>query len=457
MFPFSISTLAQAAPAAEQVTTGQILASMLALGVIAASVAMIVAWVVRLGQTGHALPAAQRGILRVPLPLTIVAIALSLFMILLTALAATEAPLPPPVAASPAGAAVDAESDKPANQTGLKQPASSPSDSAVNPTDESDAQIPDTTDLTAGPNETTPDATETEEPVADPGDAEDTQKAAKPLTPEDMQSRLIDVIAMDLFLCLVLGFVIFVVSHNGRVRIGETFTRVWAPAARSVRSAFGGDSFWPDLNDGSAIPQLPGYSLLGERTPPQSVAEPAVPEPPHWISPLESAPQDEAPGVTEPDEPFSFLTELRYAGEVFLAAYAPTAVLRILIVLLTVGLVGEEPESHPFLEMMTTGVGVKVLALILMTAVILAPLVEELQFRVIVLGGLAQLGYPMLGLCISSILFAFAHGFPDSLALVPLAVALGYTYLRRRSYITVMMVHFLFNGFNMVLALLAMI
>ena len=120
MFPFNISILAQAAPAAEQVTTGQILASMLALGVIAASVAMIVAWVVRLGQTGHALPAAHRGILRVPLPLTIVAIALSLFMILLTALAATEAPLPPPVAASPAGAAVDAESDKPANQTGLK-------------------------------------------------------------------------------------------------------------------------------------------------------------------------------------------------------------------------------------------------------------------------------------------------------------------------------------------------
>jgi membrane protease YdiL (CAAX protease family) len=107
--------------------------------------------------------------------------------------------------------------------------------------------------------------------------------------------------------------------------------------------------------------------------------------------------------------------------------------------------------------MMTSGVGRTILTLILLTAVFLAPLVEELQFRVIMLGGLAQMGRPMLALSISSILFAFAHGFPDSLALLPLAFALGYTYLRRRSYITVMLVHFLFNGFNMVLALLAML
>jgi membrane protease YdiL (CAAX protease family) len=92
-----------------------------------------------------------------------------------------------------------------------------------------------------------------------------------------------------------------------------------------------------------------------------------------------------------------------------------------------------------------------------MTAVLFAPLVEELQFRVVVLGGIAQMGRPMLALGVSSVLFAFAHGFPDSLALLPLAFALGYAYLRRRSYITVMLVHFLFNGFNMALALLALL
>ena len=171
-------------------------------------------------------------------------------------------------------------------------------------------------------------------------------------------------------------------------------------------------------------------------------------------------PVSDEPGLlnlSPSDESFSWATELRFAGEVFLAAYVPTAVLRIFIVLLTVGILGKEPEQHPFLEMMDSGVGSVVLMLILLTAVFLAPLVEELQFRVVMLGGIAQLGHPILGLVVSSMLFAFAHGFPDSLALVPLAFALGYTYLRRRSYITVMMVHFLFNGFNMVLALMAML
>ena len=165
-----------------------------------------------------------------------------------------------------------------------------------------------------------------------------------------------------------------------------------------------------------------------------------------------------SPGETlsEVDEPFSFLTELRYAAEVFLAAYVPTAMLRILLVVLTEGLTGEVPDQHPFLDMMESDVGMAVLSLIVLTAVILAPIVEELQFRVVILGGLAQLGKPGLALGVSSVLFAFAHGFPDSLALLPLAFALGYTYLRRRSYITVMMVHFLFNAFNMVLAFASM-
>ena len=157
------------------------------------------------------------------------------------------------------------------------------------------------------------------------------------------------------------------------------------------------------------------------------------------------------------DEQFSFLTELWYAIEVFLAAYLPTAILRIIVVQLTKGLSGEDPGQHPFLEMLNAGVGIPVVVMILLTAVFCAPVVEELQYRVIVLGGLAQLGRPMLALWVSSFLFAFAHGFPDSLALVPLAFALGYTYLRRRSYVTVMLVHFLFNGFNMALALLAML
>jgi membrane protease YdiL (CAAX protease family) len=86
-----------------------------------------------------------------------------------------------------------------------------------------------------------------------------------------------------------------------------------------------------------------------------------------------------------------------------------------------------------------------------------APLVEELLYRVTILGGMMQQGWLVPGWIVSSLLFGFAHGFPDSIALLPLAFAIGYVYLRRRSYRTVMLVHLLFNGFNMVIAAASMI
>ena len=40
--------------------------------------------------------------------------------------------------------------------------------------------------------------------------------------------------------------------------------------------------------------------------------------------------------------------------------------------------------------------------------------------------------------------------------LLPLAFVIGYTYMRRRSYRTVVLVHFLFNSFTMAVAGIAM-
>ena len=105
----------------------------------------------------------------------------------------------------------------------------------------------------------------------------------------------------------------------------------------------------------------------------------------------------------------------------------------------------------------TTQVGNDVLLLIAFTAVVLAPIMEELLYRVVILGGLLNHPRPtprstMLAIGVTSVLFAFAHGFPDSVALLPLAVAIGWTYHQRRSYRTVVLVHVLFNGFNILLA-----
>ena len=154
----------------------------------------------------------------------------------------------------------------------------------------------------------------------------------------------------------------------------------------------------------------------------------------------------------EPDqagdyESWCFKTELRFAAETVLVAYLPTAMLRIIIL----SLLPESP-SHPFLEMMERGINWPMLLMIGIMAVVVAPVVEELLYRVTILGGFMHQNATVVGWIVSSVLFSFAHGFPDSVALLPLAFAIGYAYIRRRSYRTVMLIHFLFNAFNMVIA-----
>lgn len=447
---FDFSILAQANAAVENATIGQMLSGLVVLFVMAASLAMIIVWVVRLGQSGHALPEAKRGVLRVPMPLTVLAIALSLLMFLLMLLVSIEDQIiPPPVAAAPAAATAE---------NGGKSDLNSGQDTAA-PDPAAAATPADAAEPSATTVELTPPGVpekENEKPAAD------SAKTAK-MTPGQMQTALVRTVMMDLILFVSFGVVVLLAGRHGRVHLTDTMAPGFIAAARDSGNAPGvpSNSLWPDLDDASAIPQLPGYAVLGERSIPAPLSAAVEPGDSFYAPSRDASFNPITDSGREPnseaDEPFSFLAELRWAGEVFLAAYLPTTFLRLLVVLLTVGLSGEEPAQHPFLEMMDAGVGTAVLALIVLTAVLCAPVVEELQFRVVILGGIAQVGRPVLALSISSILFAFAHGFPDSLALLPLAFALGYAYLRRRSYVTVMLVHFLFNGFNMALALLALL
>ena len=85
--------LAQAA-APNEVTVGTVLTAIMFLMTAVGSMAMIVAWVIRYGQTGHALPAARRGVLRVPWPLTLVAVALSVLLMALVLTSSLVDPVP---------------------------------------------------------------------------------------------------------------------------------------------------------------------------------------------------------------------------------------------------------------------------------------------------------------------------------------------------------------------------
>ena len=447
--------LAQAAAAPEKITPGATMAGFLVLGIMASSVWMIVVWVRRRNLTGHALPAARRGILRVPPVLTFVGIGLSLLMFLLmTMVSLQEKP----------GAKV-------ATKPGTNPVAASSAETSSSTAETSTAETSPTAEESAAPEvtatETTSAETTSSEATPPSETSEKKKSAASQMSPEDMQSALIQTVVMDAVLFLIFGVVVYVARLQGRARLCESAALLPSPQTQAYQAAmYSPANFWPDLDDASAAP-MPGYPLPVERSVIPSGAS-SVPsnrdasESP-WVAPqaesnISSAAEMISPGETagEVDEPFCFLTELRYSAEVFLAAYVPTAMLRVLVVALTAGLTGEVPDQHPFLEMMESDVGIAVLGLIALTAVVLAPVVEELQFRVVILGGIAQLGRPWLALGVSSVLFAFAHGFPDSLALLPLAFALGYAYLRRRSYITVMLVHFLFNAFNMVLAFASM-
>lgn len=444
--------LAQAAAAPEQITPGATIAGFLVLGIMASSVWMIVVWIGRRNLTGHALPAARRGILRVPPVLTFVGIGLSLLMFLLMTMVSLQ--------------------EKP-GATAASKPTTNPVAASSAETSSTTAETSTAETSPTAEESTAPEVTATETTSAETTSSEANKKksAASQMSPEDMQSALIQTVFMDVFLFLIFGVVVFVSRLHGRARLSESAALLTSPQTQAYQAVMHSPAnFWPDLDDASAAP-MPGYPLPVERavTPSGASSVPSGREASEspWAAPqaesnisssAEMISTGEIPGETsgEVDEPFSFLTELRYAAEVFLAAYVPTAMLRVLVVALTAGLTGEVPDQHPFLEMMESDVGMAVLGLIALTAVVLAPIVEELQFRVVILGGIAQLGRPWLALVVSSVLFAFAHGFPDSLALLPLAFALGYAYLRRRSYITVMLVHFLFNAFNMVLAFLSM-
>ena len=505
--------IAQAAASPDNVSVGGVITAVMFIVTAVGSMAMIAAWVLRYSQTGHALPAAQRGVLRVPWGLTLFAAGLSvLFMILvLVSPLVDEVPVVKntPTGSPAAELKIDSATEAvAATDEGSAAASESAKSDAVK--SETPGSEPTTTETltpkeTETGNEVNPPAPNTNvtdesgkpstENNATEKDAEKTAK--KPaISPEKMQNALLQTIAMDLMMLLAFGGVVLVASQAGRVYLAEPGTiRLQASAPKIPMSGRSPGSFntsqmygtmWPDLDDASAIPQRPGYEILGERPAPKEVRNPIHTHresaestssisgalPPEQkesteYNPFAAGLQDSrttavAVAVTAsepqiPDESFSFTRELRFATEVFLAAYLPTTALRLLIVVISIAISGETPKSHPFLEMLDQGISVAMIAMIIVMAVFIAPVVEELQFRIVVLGGIAQLGWPKAALVFSSILFAFAHGFPDSIALIPLAFALGYTYLRRRSYVTVMLVHFIFNGFNMLLALAALL
>lgn len=135
----------------------------------------------------------------------------------------------------------------------------------------------------------------------------------------------------------------------------------------------------------------------------------------------------------------------------FLLSVAPVW----LILLATMPL--REPElQHSFLKFLRESPTPTVIGWVGVSAVVLAPLAEELAFRVILQGSLERFLPAPWAIGVVAVLFCLVHGWVDVLPLLPLAVVLGYVYHRRRRYLSVVVLHGLFNGSMLLMQLLTL-
>lgn len=127
----------------------------------------------------------------------------------------------------------------------------------------------------------------------------------------------------------------------------------------------------------------------------------------------------------------------------FLASFGP-----VFLVLLATYALRTEENQHPYLKLLREDPSPVTFGWLVLAAVVITPVREELLFRVMLQDGLARRigAAPAIG--IVAVLFCYVHGFPDSLALIPLALILGYLYEQRQSAVAVIVAHALFNLAN---------
>ena len=111
--------------------------------------------------------------------------------------------------------------------------------------------------------------------------------------------------------------------------------------------------------------------------------------------------------------------------------------------------------QNPLLKLLADDPGFISLALIVFIAAVIAPLSEELIFRVILQGSLTTVMPARLAIPLVAVAFSVVHGPVDGLALLPLALVLGCVFHRRHSYLAVVVIHGLFNATMLALALLS--
>ncbi|WP_145265676.1 CPBP family intramembrane glutamic endopeptidase [Calycomorphotria hydatis] len=144
--------------------------------------------------------------------------------------------------------------------------------------------------------------------------------------------------------------------------------------------------------------------------------------------------------------------QLRDGFLAFSAQIIPT----MIVMVLTIPIRPEE-KQHPLLLLMYENPEPTVIVLVAASVLLSAPLTEELMFRVILQRWLVTMTHRRwFGILAIAVGFALVHGWRDALPLMPLAITLGWLYEQRNSFLSIVLVHFLFNSTFLILALLAL-
>ena len=134
---------------------------------------------------------------------------------------------------------------------------------------------------------------------------------------------------------------------------------------------------------------------------------------------------------------------------------AHASFLPVLMLMMATMLLRQPGEKNALLVLLDQDRSLTTLAWVVLAAVVLAPLVEELLFRVILLGWLKTKTTSAHAIGISSLAFAFIHGPLDGAALLPLALLLGSLYDRQQRFLSVVVAHSFFNLWNIALTMAA--
>lgn len=149
-----------------------------------------------------------------------------------------------------------------------------------------------------------------------------------------------------------------------------------------------------------------------------------------------------------PRDPFSEIASGIWG---FLASILP-----VLAVIIATSHFRSESQQHSFLQFLRANPSPEVILWIGLAVCVLAPLAEELLFRVVLQGAMQARMEPRTAILIASVIFAAVHNLPDSIALLPLGGILGYVYYQRNSYLAAVVVHALFNLINLEMLLLSL-